>query len=452
MNCTMWRPILSVSILLALGNVTACGSEGAGAPDEQGSSGALEGSSSTGGEESSGGDTVDTAAGSSSTGTATVCGDGIVDADEECEPGEELAGVPCAADCRLQVREGWRAQETGRIYNAVAIDAAGNVFAAGYEANETDDDLIVQAYGPDGSQTWLYTRDSGPFDDDVATDVAMLPSGEVVVVGVVHAHEFAFSEEITVMRLDPVTGDRNWGLGLPKLSSSTVPQAARVAVNEAGAMVVTYSESGQGSVAGLNYVFFDARGEWAGHELREDDRSFVTDVVSGPDGQFAMLHWQEPPTNSDFVAGVDVYGGDGTFVSNTPLIAEGDYPLRDAFSLAYAPDGSMRLAAWVEVISLDADLANAWALRFDEDNTSIAVAGNVGPDGTMIFAGPRTQTGSFVASATSDGQAGWYLPLSGDGALSLDRVGEQAVVVGQVVAEDGLSSWVQRVDVRFGDG
>lgn len=227
MNCTMWRPTLSVAILLMLGHVTACGSQEGGTPDEQGSSGALEGSSSTGGEESSGGDTSDTVAGSSSTGTATICGDGIVDADEECEPGEDLAGVPCAADCRLQVAEGWSAQETGRIYNAVTIDAAGNVFAAGYETNETDEDLTVQAYGPDGSQTWLYTRDSGSFDNDVATDVAMLPSGEVVVVGVVHAHEFAFSEEITVMRLDPVTGDRNWGLGLPKLSTSTIPQGAR---------------------------------------------------------------------------------------------------------------------------------------------------------------------------------------------------------------------------------
>lgn len=451
MNCTMRRPILCVSTLLMLGNVTACGSEEGGAPEEVGSTGTLESSPSSGDDESSGEETAGTVAGSSSTGSAAVCGDGILDDDEECEPGDDQAGIPCAADCRLPVREGWTALESGRIYNAVAIDDAGNVFAAGYEPNENDDDLIVQAYGPDGSQTWLYTRDSGSFDDDVATDVAMLPSGEVAVVGVVHAHEFAFSEEITVMRLDPVTGDRNWGLGLPKLSNSTVPQGARVAVNEAGAMVVTYSESGQGSEEALNYVFFDSRGGWAGHELREDDRSFVTDVVSGPDGQFAMLHWQEPVTPSDFVPGVDLYTADGTFVSNTPLIAEGDYPLRDAFSLAYAPDGTMRIPARVEVVSLDADLANAWALRFDESNSSLAIVGTVGPDGSMMFAGPRTEAGSFVASATSDGQPGWYLPLGGDGAVSLDRVGEQSVVVGRVAAEDGLSSWVQRVDVRFGD-
>jgi cysteine-rich repeat protein len=455
MNCTMWRFILSSSILLALGNVAACGSGGAETSEDPGSTGELDSASSgsTGdkGSEGSGGDD-ETGAIESSTGPAAECGDGVVDGDEECEPGAEPAGVGCAADCRFEYVQGWSAQETDRIYNAVTIDPEGNVFAAGYQPGRGDDDLIVQAYGPDGSPTWLYTWDSGSFDDEVATDVAMMPNGEVAVVGVGHANDFAFSEEIEVLRLDPETGSRNWGMGLPKLAAHSVPQGARVAVNDAGAMVVTYSESGQGSIAALNYVFFNEQGEWGRHERREDDRSFVARVVSGPDGQFAMLHWQQPPTKTDFVPGVEVYAGDGTFVSSTPLIAEGDYPLNDARGLAYAPDGSMRLAAWVSVVSLDADLANAWTLRFDEANTSVALHASVGPGGTMVFSGSRMQGGSFLASASADGQPGWYLPLNGNGAVSMARVGERAVLVGGVEAEGTLSSWVQRVEVRFGGG
>lgn len=451
MTSAMWRLLFSSSVLLGPPLLSACGSDSAGAPDQAGSTGDLESGTTDpslgdGGDDSSGSESED---GESSTGPAGVCGDGVLEGDEECEP---AADEPCTTDCRLPYVEVWSARETGRVYNAVAIDSAGNVFAAGSQPGRGDDDLIVQAYGPDGSPTWLYTWDSGSFDDEVATDIAMLPTGEVVVVGVGHAHDFAFSEEIEVLRLDPVRGNRTWGMGLPKLADHSVPQDARVAVNDAGAMVVTYRESGQGSLAALNYVFFDEQGARSGHEQREDDRSFVADVVSGPTGQFAMLHWQEPPTNTDFIPGVEVYAGDGTFVSSTPLIAEGDYPMRDAISLAYAPDGGMRVAARVNVVSLDASLTNAWSLRFDETNASLAAAASVGPEGTTIFAGPRSQGGSFIASATPTGQPGWYLPLTDDGAVSLARSGEQSVIVGRVAASDNLSSWVQRVDVRFSEG
>ena len=83
----------------------------------------------------------------------------------------------------------WRATYSGArggtlgVVNAVAVDAAGNVFAAGLLSDAGDVDALVVKFGSDGSERWAlrYTGPGGGFDH--FTRVAVDRSGAVYVGG-----------------------------------------------------------------------------------------------------------------------------------------------------------------------------------------------------------------------------------------------------------------------------
>ncbi len=436
--------------LLLLSCTVACTSPSDGTNDETegGASSSDAGNSSTDAQATDGGDSDGgTMADESSTGTTGQCGDGVVDDLEECEPGDP--DVPCTSDCRSRARERWFTALDGRGYNAVGVDASGNVYAAGFMPTRFADDLLVDAYGPDGEQLWSYTR-GRETDDEVATDLAVLPSGEVAVVGIGHLHRFAFSETIEVIKLDAELGELTDLRILPKLADHSVPERARVAAAPNGSMVVTYNESGQGSLAGLNYVFYDAAGDWLQHEVREDDRSIVADVAAGPGGEYVMLHWYDEPPLGGFTPQIEVYDEGGTRVEVVPLLAEGGYALDDAAGIAIAPDGTLRIPALSNVVALDGVFASVWSTRFHETNAYWTSTARVADGGETVFAGTEVNAGtSFVAAVSASGETEWFVPLPDGGARAIDLWGEQAAIVGQSIDDDALYTWIRTFDVRF---
>ncbi|MEM6293698.1 MAG: hypothetical protein AAGA54_20655 [Myxococcota bacterium] len=446
----MHRPLLRVSLLL-VSSTLACASPEEGAADDTeagGSSSDVDGSSTAGPTgDDDGADDDGPASDGSSTGATSQCGDGVIDDPEECEPGDP--DVLCASDCRLRVQERWATTQEGRLYNAVGVDAAGNVYAAGLIQGRGNEDLLVDAYSPGGELVWSYTRDSGEYDDEVATDLAVMPSGEVAVVGIGHLHRFAFSETIELLKLDGAKGTITDVRTLPKLASHSVPERGRVAVAADGAMVVTYNESGQGSLAGLNYVFYDDAGNWLRHEVRENDRSVVTDVAAGPNGDYAMLHWYAEPPPGGVIPQVELFDSTGAALTVAPLLAEGGYALGDASGVAIAPDGTLRIPARTNVIALDDDLTNAWSVRFDEANAYRASYARVAERGAMVFAGAENMANaSFIASVSESGEVEWLLPLPDPGLSAMDLSGEQAALVGHSVSGDSVQTWVRAFDVR----
>ncbi len=215
-------------------------------------------------------------------------------------------------------------------------------------------------------------------------------------------------------------------------------------------MVVTYNESGQGSLAGLNYVFYDAAGDWLRHELRDDDRSIVTDVDAGPNGEYAMLHWYDEPPLGGFVPQVELFDATGTLLAVEPLVAEGGYALGDAGGVAIAPDGTLRIPARSNVVALDDELSNAWSVRFHETNSYWTSSARVAEGGAMVFAGVNVGAEtSFMAAVSGSGETEWFVPLPDAGMRAIDLRGEQAAVVGQSVDDDALHTWIRAFDVRF---
>lgn len=72
-------------------------------------------------------------------------------------------------------------QDVGR---GVAVDAAGNVIAAGYETTAGGEtDAWVRKYDPEGNEIWTRTHAGAAGGDDKAADVAVDGEGSILVVG-----------------------------------------------------------------------------------------------------------------------------------------------------------------------------------------------------------------------------------------------------------------------------
>jgi hypothetical protein len=99
--------------------------------------------------------------------------------------------------------------------NALAADAAGNLYLAGDTFSVTfgDSDFMIRKISPDGS-AFLYTADMGGSDNDFATGIAVDPTGSVYVCGYSASVDFPLSmnpfqngnagnNNAVVLRLDP---------------------------------------------------------------------------------------------------------------------------------------------------------------------------------------------------------------------------------------------------------
>jgi hypothetical protein len=78
--------------------------------------------------------------------------------------------------------------------NALAVDAAGNLYLVGdtFSVTYGDSDIMIRKISPDGS-AFLYTADMGGSDNDFGTGVAVDPSGSVYVCGYSASVDFPIS-------------------------------------------------------------------------------------------------------------------------------------------------------------------------------------------------------------------------------------------------------------------
>lgn len=221
-----------------------------------------------------------------------ACGNGV---DEDCDG---LADEGCGPVCAAQ------ASGPGASFgNAVAVSPDGGFYAVGYfskslvfghgEAAETtlasagQFDIFVARYNPDCTLAW--TRRAGGTAADVASDIAVLSDGSVVVTG-------------------SIAGPATFGAGEPGETTLTVAAVsafvARYGAN--GALVWAHAAEGSGVAAGADVA------------ARVDDGFFVLGTFSG------TATW-----------------GQGEPGEMTRTSAGGN----DAFLARYAPDGAL---VWVE--------------------------------------------------------------------------------------------------------
>ncbi|KIG13550.1 Molybdopterin oxidoreductase, iron-sulfur binding subunit [Enhygromyxa salina] len=260
-----------------------------------------------------------------------VCGDGVVEGDEACEPSEADPESPCTDDCQLHVQDGWTTRLDGVALNAVAVADDGRVFAAGRQTAGLNDDLLVQLLEPDGSLGWTYTRDTDSVDLEEATDIGILPSGDIVVTGIMHEHEFAFSEAAYVLRLDAATGERVWQTKIGKIGQAVEARSAKLAVDAAGEIAVVSSEQGQGDQKAVIFSSYSADGDLLRRNERADVSGFAIRVIASGPGTFAVLSWLD---NEAYVVRPDEAGD---FVVDESLAGT----LLGTHDFAFAPDDTL---------------------------------------------------------------------------------------------------------------
>ena len=80
--------------------------------------------------------------------------------------------------------------------NAVAVDAAGNVYAAGYIGDgvmfNTNYDYLVVKFGPDGTQRWAQRYDGPGVNTDFAEQVVVDAAGNVYATGFSYGADFDY--------------------------------------------------------------------------------------------------------------------------------------------------------------------------------------------------------------------------------------------------------------------
>ena len=80
--------------------------------------------------------------------------------------------------------------------NAVAVDAAGNVYAAGYIGDgvifNTNYDYLVVKFGPDGTQRWAQRYDGPGVNSDFAEQVVVDAAGNVYATGFSYGADFDY--------------------------------------------------------------------------------------------------------------------------------------------------------------------------------------------------------------------------------------------------------------------
>ena len=162
---------------------------------------------------------------------------------------------------------------------AVAVDAAGNVYAAG-SINDThfypNVDYLVVAFGADGTQRWAQ-RFNGPGDNfDRATEIAVDASGAVYVSGTSYTASPSFTFDWSTHKYSP-NGDLLWERRHPG-TGTTADRVADMVLAPDGNVVVTG-------------ITRNAENEWA------DD---VATVTYDPHGNVVwQRQWNDTPAGSN---------------------------------------------------------------------------------------------------------------------------------------------------------
>ena len=296
------------------------------------------------------------------------CGNGTVEPPEECDDMNDVSGDGCEPDCTLSVdTQEWEdvvggAAGIAEAALAIATDAMGNAYAAGYIQDAVGDaNIWVRKYDSAGAEQFTVTFDpSGGFDDR-AYGIAIDSAGNILVTG--DAAVGAAESDIWVAKLD-TAGAETWSVTVAGPDSGADVGNA-IAVDSADNVIV----GGYLRVAnGDNDIWvgkYDAGGveQW-------------TEQVAGPDGL------------DDRAEGVAIDADDniivGGFISNEgfnrdiwlrrylPAGTEDWTTIYDSvlsgsesgFAVQVAPDGSIGVAGTTPVVANNDDI---WLGRFDSD-------------------------------------------------------------------------------------
>lgn len=259
----------------------------------------------------------ETEAADSSGGVVDPCGNGMMDAEEECDDGNKQNGDGCNNDCRPSAQTAWvQTFDSGGgtdCAEGIAADAEGNVIVAGFVAtNSTGTDIWVAKYSPDGEQQWSTQIDGPASGDDRARGVDVGPNGEIFAVGFVAAGG-ASGDDIWIAELDG-NGSEVWSTTHNGALEVSEDAAYDVVATPDGGLIVVGDEvvDLMDSQIWIRKLDGDGNEEWTqtyggGGEALDGGRG----IAVGPDGQILVTGWETKADGGRFLW-VRQYASDGT--------------------------------------------------------------------------------------------------------------------------------------------
>jgi cysteine-rich repeat protein len=209
--------------------------------------------------------------------TGPLCGNGVLDPDEECDDANVIDGDGCQSDCTLGGggEELWTLEDEGfgAGLSVLALPDGGFVVAASPSA--------LLRFDADGQQLWTRTLD---FEESRVGSLALAPDGDVLVVGnAIIDPDFAIGE-LWVSELSVGDGSEQW------LARPDIPLLSRwgnvIASGPDGALRVGGFNGGEGgSIVLMVGLAADGTLQWW-EEAPElgNDYAEATSVVVLPDG------------------------------------------------------------------------------------------------------------------------------------------------------------------------
>jgi hypothetical protein len=195
--------------------------------------------------------------------------------------------------------------------NAVSVDAAGDVIAAGVVRNKASraDFVVVKRARADGRELWRAVLNGPANGDDQANAVAVDPMGDVVAAGVIRGASGGFA----VVKLSGTTGTERWRAALNG-SANGFGEALAVAVDRAGDVLAVGRVTN--NVTGIDFAVVKLSGATGAQIWRTDiDGALSNDValaitVDGSGDVVASGFFIDPDAAADFVV-VKLDGGNG---------------------------------------------------------------------------------------------------------------------------------------------
>ncbi len=344
------------------------------------------------------------------------CGDGMLEPPEECDDGNLDPGDGCEPDCTISVdTQQWSQTHAGdadvaETGHGVAFDAAGNVWAIGFEVDTVaDGNIWVQSYAPDGTPGLELSLDPSAGGEDRGFGIDVDDDGNLYLAG-------RAATDAWFAKLAP-DGAPLWSRVVTG-SSEGSDQANAIAVGPDGSVLVGgFLREGNGD-----------NDLWATLVSGVDGTELWTELVDGPDGlddRAQGVAWS--PDGLPVVAG---------YISNLDFNA-------DIWVRSYETSGDER---WTQVYDTT------------PPTTQRAMGLAIAPDGAVAIAGttPSTVNDTDVFFAKFDGESGEIVQQKRFGspavlddaglALAADSEGAFIVVGFKAVTSTDTDIWMRKWD------
>lgn len=418
------------------GSETEAATTAASAEGETGSS-----ATSTSGPSSQG--TGDASSGSRTGGTGE-CGNGVLEASEECDDENTVSDDGCRADCTIPFEIAWtlsidRSGGDSDLLRDVVVAGDGTIYALGTSKNEAGDfDVWLSSYDAEGQPGSLDVLFDGGATDD-AVGLAMHPEGLAIVAE--SESEDSGADLWTLVVSPQREGAVVWSAShdgpatVEGGSSNLNDLAAGIVVDDEGRVFSFGHQSTDDQGFDLVVLAYSAEGEplWTATHDGEGGNDYSDGIALHPDGSL----WVLGSENSD----VDPRAWVGLFDEEGNEIDARVFDL-EPNALTLDGDGNLLLAGRtpnrvaghdVEIRKYDPNFDELWRYRFVTQTSGNDRVRDVRTDeaGHVYLTGSRSRVGEQTNV--------WSMRLDSTGApLWGSEYGNEAVALGDA----GSAVWV----------